>query len=91
VIWNNDASDDFLAFYGIYMSDIFWKIIVHCNHDVACIVPILPDAKCSCLDYYLVSIDAVEEISGLCFVLPMNQNVVGPLVSWKISVSYDKW
>jgi endonuclease G, mitochondrial len=91
VIWGNDTSDDFfVSSHGVETPDAFWKVIVRGNQWIAWVVPNSPDAKRANLDRYLVSIDAVEKISGLGFDLPMDQKMKALESSWQIPAGCNK-
>ncbi len=91
VIWGNDASDDFFTgSHGVETPDAFWKVIMRGNQGIAWIVPNSPDAKRARLDMYLVSIDAVEKISGLDFDMPVDQKMKPLRSSWQIPAGCDK-
>jgi endonuclease G, mitochondrial len=91
VIWGNDVTDDFfVGSHGVETPDAFWKVIVRGNQGIAWVVPNSPDAKRAMLNEYLVSIGAVEQISGLDFDLPVDQKMKILESSWKIPAGCDK-
>jgi len=65
VLWGNNPNDDFFTeAHGIKTPDLFWKMIIRNDRAIAWMIPNSADAKKNRLDDYIVTIQALELVTG---------------------------
>ena len=65
VLWDNNPKDDFFTeAHGIKTPDLFWKMIIRNDRAIAWMIPNSADAKKNRLDDYIVTIQALELVTG---------------------------
>ena len=85
VLWDNNPKDDFFTeAHGIKTPDLFWKVIIRNDRAIAWIIPNSADAKKNRLDDYIVTIQALELVTGES--IPVNEYLKHekPEYSWMI-------
>ena len=84
-LYNTDRSRDFFTeSHGVRTPSAFWKVIVSENDHIAWIIPNISDAKRSKLNDYLVSIDRIENETGLRFqTIDKDEKVISATTSWE--------
>ena len=91
VIWGDDPDNDyFVESHGITTPDAFWKVVLKGDTGIAWVIPNSPEAKRNMLDSYLVSIEAIEGVSGRRFDIPTDQKAESRSTSWVIPKGCDK-
>ena len=85
VLWGNNLNDDFFTeSHGVKTPDAFWKVIIRNDRPIAWIIPNSVDAKKNRLDDYIVTIQALELVTGES--IPVNEYLKHekPEYSWMI-------
>jgi endonuclease G len=85
VLWGNNPNDDFFTeAHGIKTPDLFWKMIIRNDRAIAWMIPNSADAKKNRLDDYIVTIQALELVTGES--IPVNEYLKHekPEYSWMI-------
>tara|TARA_R110002110_G_C13457893_1_gene717822 strand:- start:1617 stop:2360 length:744 start_codon:yes stop_codon:yes gene_type:complete len=91
VIWGNDPSDDhFVESHGVTTPEAYWKVILKSDRGIAWVIPNKHDATRSRLDNYLVSLDHIEDLTGLDFPLPEDLESNPLPASWVLPRGCDK-
>jgi endonuclease G, mitochondrial len=95
VIWGNNPADDFFVqSHGIQTPDAFWKVVVRGTGQderaIAWVVPNSPEAAKRNLDSYLVSVDALERLTGENIPVADYAKLDKPKRSWMIPRGCDK-
>lgn len=91
VLWGDDVSDDhFVESHGVATPDAFWKVILKSDRGIAWIIPNKHDATARRLDDYLVSLDDIEDMTGLDFELPEDVESNPLPASWSVPQGCDR-
>jgi len=95
VIWGNNPDDDyFVQSHGVKTPDAFWKVVVRGSGQderaIAWIVPNSTDATKKNLDWYLVSIDDLERVTGELIPVADYAKHDRPSQSWMIPSGCNK-
>lgn len=91
VIWGNNSSDDFFVeSHGVATPDAFWKVIVRDKRVIAWIIPNDSTANAKALDKYLVSVNEIEQLSGISIPVEEYLKSEKPETSWIIPYGCDK-
>lgn len=90
-LWDSPMTDSFSESHGI--SEIpshFWKVIVSNESALAWVIPNSSDATYKALDDYLVSVDDIEERTGVMIDIPSNLKLKAEPKSWTIEKGCDR-
>jgi len=91
VIWGDDTGNDhFLESHGVATPDAYWKVILKSDRGIAWLIPNNHQATRKRLDDYLVSLDHIEDLSGLDFPMPEDVESQPLPASWIVPRGCDK-
>jgi endonuclease G len=91
VVWGDHPADDyFVESHGVKTPDSYWKVIIREDCVIAWIIPNSAEATRKRLDDYLVTVESLEELTGVNIPVEEYLKQEKPETFWLIPMGCDK-